>query len=122
MKIITLGFVLALFAFGCSKKEAMTNLGTIDLVPNTPKHLNIGGHDWIFTETLVSTGKLSITAKSAEWKVTQADISRGMAPSGTKVGSTVSESVDLSNLPTGVETLGYFGQTLTRFILKHDSK
>ena len=70
MKIITLGLVLVLCAFGCSKKEAVTNLGVIELVPNSHKHLIVGGIDWTFTEKMTATGKPSITLESADRKVT----------------------------------------------------
>lgn len=115
-----LGFVLALFAFGCSKNEAATNLGVIDLAPNTSKHFEIGGVDWTITKTLLAGGKQTITAESI-LKVTQKDIDRASVPPNTPVGAIIKRTQDMSGLPAGVEITGYFGNKLARYILKRDT-
>lgn len=120
MKIILLSLALVLFAFGCSKKDAEINLGVIELVPNSPKHLNVGGTDWTITETLGADGKPTITAKST-WKVTQEDISSSAVPPGTKVGATFTMTMDMSDPPSHKIT-GYFRNKLAHYTLKYDAK
>jgi hypothetical protein len=83
--------------------------------------LTVGGIDWVFTEKLTTAGKRSVILQSADRKVTQEDIAGGFVSSGTKVGAITSLSVDLSNLPTGVEITMCLGTTLVSYALKYDT-
>ena len=121
MQIIILNLVLVLFAFGCSKKDAAINLGVIELVPNSQKHLNVDGIPWTITETLDANGKPTITAKST-WKVTQEDISNSVVPSYTKVGATFTMTMDMSDDPRDHKITGYFRNRLANYTLKYDAK
>jgi hypothetical protein len=107
---------------GCSKKESVTDLGIIELAPNVPMHIKVGDVDWTITESKLAGGKLTITAESAGRPVTQKDISDSSVPPDTKIGATIKQTIDLSGLPTGVETIGYFGGKVARFTLKHDAE
>jgi hypothetical protein len=122
MKIIMLSLVLVLCAFGCSKKDAEINLGVIELIPNSPKLLNVGGTDWTITETLGADGKPIITAKST-WKVTQEDISSSAVPSWAKVGADYTMTMDMSDPPgrKGHKVTCYFRNKLASYTLKYDS-
>ena len=115
-----LSLVLVLFAFGCSKKDAEINLGVIELLPNSPKHLNVGGDDWTVTETLGTDGKPIITAKS-ERKVTQEDISSSAVPPNTKVGATFTMTIDMSGAHPDHKITQYFGNKLANFTLKYNT-
>lgn len=117
MKTTTFSLALALFAFGCSKHDAVANLGVIELAPNSPKHVNIGGVDWTFTETVTGEHQPIIKAKS-DWKVTDDDIKSGLVSPGVRVGTSLKMEIDLSTAPAGVEILGSFGRTQARYTLK----
>jgi hypothetical protein len=99
----------------------INDLGVIELAPNVPKHIKVGDADWIITENRDASGKQKITAESAGRKVTQKDIADSSVPPNTKIGSTITEAVDLTGLPTGVEIIGYFGDKVARYTLKHDA-
>jgi hypothetical protein len=109
---LLIALTLLVFAFsGCSKKESVVDLGVIELTPDVPKHIKTGDTDWTITEKQFVSGKQTITAESAARK----DSSQYQ-----DIGATVKETIDLSNLPTGVETVGNFGNTLVRYTLKHE--
>ena len=112
---ITLALLSLAFA-GCS---SVADLGVIELTPNLPKHIKVGDADWTITERRDASGKRKIFAESAGWKVTQKDIVNSSVPPDTKIGSTIKEAIDLTDLPTGVEVTGYFGGKLARYTLKH---
>ena len=117
-----LSLVFILCACGCSKKDAEINLGVIELVPNSPKHLNVGGTDWIITETLGADGKPTITATST-WEVTQEDISSSAVPSWAKVGAIYTMTMDMSDPPgrKGHKATCYFRNKLAHYTLKYDA-
>ena len=123
MKITIISLVLILFTFGCSKKDAEINLGVIELVPNSPKHLNVSGTDWTITETSGTDGKPIITAKST-WKVTQEDISSSVVPPGTPVGANFTMTMDLTDPPghKGHKVTCYFRNKLANYTLQYDAK
>ena len=114
---ITLALLSLAFA-GCS---SVADLGVIELTPNVPKHIKVGDADWTITERRDASGKRKIFAESAGWKVTQKDIVNSSVPPDTKIGSTIKETMDLTDLPTGVAVTGYFGGKLARYTLKHDA-
>jgi len=114
--------LLALAFAGCSKKkELVADLGVIELAPNIPKHIKVGDVDWTITEKRFPGGKQTITAESAERTVTRKDISNATVPPTATVGTTIKSTIDLTDLPTNVETMGYFGGTMARYTLKHDA-
>jgi hypothetical protein len=118
---LLIALTLLTFAFsGCSRKEPVVDLGVIELTPNVPKHIKIGDRDWMITEKQFASGKQTITAESAEGKVIQNDIPGSLVPPNPGIGATVNETMDLSDLPTGVETVGDFGNTLVRYTLKYE--
>ena len=90
-------------------------MGVIELAPNVPKHLKVGGIDWTITEGLLVDGKHKIIAE-CDCKSTKQD------PADTPVGSVIHRYQDMTGLPSGVECLGYFGYDSTRFTLKYDEK
>src|SRR6185436_3593079 len=112
---ITLALLSLAFA-GCS---SVADLGVIELTPNLPKHIKVGDADWTITERRDASGKRKIFAESAGWKVTQKDIVNSSVPPDTKIGSTIKEAIDLTDLPTGVEVTGYFGGKRARYTLKN---
>ena len=108
--------LLSLALAGCS---SVADLGVIELAPNVPKHIKVGGADWTITAKRDASGKQRVIAESAGRKVTQKDIANSSAPHDAKIGSTITEQMDLTDLPTGREATGYFGRKLARFTLKH---
>jgi len=109
--------LLSLAFAGCS---SITDLGVIEIAPNAPRHVKIGGADWTFTEWRDASGKQKIFAESAGRKVTQKDIGTSSVSPDAMIGSTIKEAIDLTDVPTGREVTGYFGGTLARYTLKHD--
>lgn len=114
-RFITLAFLSLAFA-GCS---SVADLGVIELTPNVPKHIKVGDADWTITAKQDAGGKQKITAESAGRKITQKDIANSSAPPDAKIGSTITEQIDLTDLPTGVAVTGYFGGKAVRYTLKH---
>ena len=114
---ITLALLSLAFA-GCS---SVADLGVIELAPNVPKHIKVGHADWTITRRRDASGKQKVFAESAGRKVTQKDIANSSVPPDTKIGSTIKEAIDLTDLPTGVEVTGYFGGKLARYTLMHDA-
>ena len=121
MKIIKLSLVLVLFAFGCSKRETVANLGVIELAPNVPKHFKVGDVDWTITEKRLASGRQTITAESAERKVTEKDVLDQTVPPNVTIGSILKETFDLSGMPVGVEIYGNFSGRPARYTLKYDA-
>ena len=110
--------VLCVALAGCS---SVTNLGVIELAPNVPKHIKVGDADWTITARRDASGQQKISAESAGRKVTHQGIASSSVPPDTKVGSTLSEAIDLTGLPAGREITGYFGGKLARYTLKYDA-
>ena len=119
MKNSTPFITLALLSLGFAGCRPVANLGVIELAPNVPKHIKVGDADWTITETRDASGKRKVFAESAGWKVTQKHIANSSVPPDTKIGSTIKEAIDLTDLPTGREVTGYFGGKLARYTLKH---
>jgi hypothetical protein len=109
--------VLSLALAGCS---SVADLGVIELAPNVPKHIKVGDADWTITERRDASGKRKVFAESAGRKATEKDIANSSVPPDTKVGSTLSEAIDLIDVPTGTEVTGYFGGKQARFTLKQN--
>ncbi len=114
---ITLAMLFLALA-GCS---SVADLGVLELAPNVPKHIKVGEADWTITAKRYASGKQQIIAESDGRKVTQKDIANGSAPPDAPIGSTLTEQIDLTDLPTGVAITGYFGGTLVRYTLKPEA-
>jgi hypothetical protein len=121
MKISTPFITLALLSLALAGCSSVADLGVIELASNVPKHIKVGDADWTITAKRDASGKQKITAESAERKITQKDIANESAPPNAKIGSTLTEQIDLTDLPAGVPVTGYFGGTLVRYTLKHDA-
>ena len=108
--------LLSLTLAGCS---SVADLGVIELTPNVPKHIKVGGADWTLTAKRDASGKEQVIAESAGRKVTQKDIANGYASPNAEIGATLTEQIDLTDLPAGQEVTGYFGGKQVRYTLKH---
>jgi hypothetical protein len=140
--IINVAALVAILAISCSKHSTqqspevhkfselppniatnvpIIDLGVIELAPNVPKHIKVGDADWTITEKRDASGKLKITAESPWRKITQKDIADSSLPPNIKNRAAMKEALDMTGIPTGVEIIGYFGDKLARYSLKHDA-
>lgn len=116
-KAITFAFAISILLLaGCGTPSPVTmngtpvhvtDLGVVEVLPDTPKNLKIDGQNCTLTASPYPGGKLQIFVES---KQTNTERNTGVRTNKSWTASTV--------VPSGVEFTGYIGQKLVRLTLK----